>query len=156
MTNADLDYLDTALIDELFVLPETAAHPLNAEKFSVVSNPRCTILVFNIADEMAELELLAKILKAVDLDINTHINLLQFNATAEFSTDLLQTYAAPKYLFFGLSPKNIEMQMDWKTYKIYDFRAAKYLLAHSLKDISAKPDLKKTLWLAMQPFFLEK
>ena len=96
---------------------------------------------------------MTKILKAVDYDINTDINFVQLKNSDSFTPQLLPLYSAPKYLFFGLSPKNIGLQLDWATYKVYYFRNAQFLLAHALHDIAAKPELKSKLWQAMQLFF---
>ena len=148
----ELDYeLEYAIA--AFAVP--LAVPENPIIFEPSSNPKATICVLVEETKEEDLVFLARVLKAIDYQIDTDINLVLYdkNAPARWTTISGKSVTA-KYLFLGVTTAEIGLKMDWRKYQVQNWHDRQFLFADTLHVIAADPNLKKALWQALQAMFL--
>jgi DNA polymerase III psi subunit len=97
---------------------------------------------------------LDKILQALQIQVDIHINILEYNNEAAIDIDeYLQTQPTHRVWWIGLQPKNAGWQMNWLPYKIYTLGEQQHFISHNLSTIAEKQDLKRQLWQTIQVFF---
>jgi DNA polymerase III psi subunit len=127
-----------------------------AEKIHTASNPFATIIVFTVGMKPENKEFLDKILQAIKVQTDIHINILEFDHEQGIAiSEYLATSTTKKYWWLGTSPKNAGWQTTWQPYKIYTHGGAQHFVSDDLDTIAAKQDLKRTLWQTIQVFFAD-
>lgn len=133
--------------------------PLNVPENKIIlqtsSNPKATICVLVEETKEEDLVFLARVLKAIDYQIDTDINLILYDVNAPVRWTTISTASVTtKYLFLGVSAAQIGLKMDWQKYQVQQWHDRRFLLADTLSVIAADANLKKALWQALQAMFL--
>ena len=155
--NTDFSSSDLVLPNEwqnqsLYVFCDTK----KAEKIHTASNPFATIIVFKVSMNEENKAFLDKILQAIQVQTNTHINILEYDDA--FGIDIaeyMESSPTKKYWWLGTTPKNAGWQTKWQPYKIYTHDNAQHFISDDLTAIAAKQDLKRLLWQTIQVFFAD-
>ena len=99
---------------------------------------------------------LENILKAVNLDLNKDVMLLNITDKHNLSFIRLQTKAQfSKAIFFGTDPKSLGINLVLKPYQPVLFDNCHYLLADSLENIQNNVNTKKNLWTCLKEMYLK-
>jgi DNA polymerase III psi subunit len=128
-----------------------------AENVHLASNPIATIIVYTISLTAENRLFLDKILQALNIQVDTHINILEYNNDSGIDIqEYLQTQPTQRVWWIGIQPKNAGWQMNWQPYKIYTVGEKQHFISHNLDIIAEKQDLKRQLWQTIQVFFANK
>jgi len=134
------------------VVPSTPAPVASVPDF-IPYNPKnqVLILVDNINQE--EMELLGKILGAVQLQIN-QVDLLDLSKVGDTSLkNILTQKSLRQLLTFGVSLFRIQLEIPLTPYQIREVQGVRFLYSDALGEIKDDVIRKKALWLAMKAFF---
>lgn len=142
---------------QLEKVQQTVAPPTPAPVASVPDfipyNPKnqVLILVDNINQE--EMELLGKILGAVQLQID-QVDLLDLSKVGDTSLkNILTQKSLRQLLTFGVSLFRIQLEIPLTPYQIREVQGVKFLYSDALGEIKDDVTRKKALWSAMKAFF---
>jgi DNA polymerase III psi subunit len=134
------------------VAPPTPAPVASVPDF-IPYNPKnqVLILVDNINQE--EMELLGKILGAVQLQID-QVDLLDLSKVGDTSLkNILTQKSLRQLLTFGVSLFRIQLEIPLTPYQIREVQGVKFLYSDALGEIKDDVTRKKALWSAMKAFF---
>ncbi len=147
--------LDYELDHVIAAITAPLAVPEGAIIFKPASNPKATICVLVEETKDEDLVFLARILQAIDYQIDTNIDLVLYDENAPVHWTAVSTKSVTaKYLFLGVTTAQIGLKMDWQKYKVQNWHDRQFLFADTLNTIAADPNLKKALWQALQAMFL--
>jgi len=112
-------------------------------------------VVLNVSDWTDQTkELLLKMLKAVKLNDN-QFQIIPVSSDKSISSESLISLSENcKILVFGLTPKDIHMNIKAVLYQTTKLEGASILFSDSLSTLIQKPELKKPLWTALQTIFV--
>lgn len=102
-------------------------------------------------NESLQHKLLVNMLKAVQLEIDDVI-LIQLNKNIHFKY-LLKCYDVEVCLFFGLIPKNLNLNIIGQYYKIIPFHNRKLVFAENLAVINKEKASKEAIWKNLKRLF---
>lgn len=101
------------------------------------------------------MELLAKIMKAINVDLAEDAFLLELEASESFHfLSLHRQLEVECMISFGLSPNAMGLHFNHQSYVPTTFMQWQFLLADALPDIAGTQALKGALWAALQKMFL--
>ena len=127
-----------------YVFPEAVDH-----RGHLIGNNQKSILVLCLENKLGEtnLDLLKKILKAKNIDLNDDALLLTIEEDAEINISRLIREEKIKHLFvFGIHAKQIGINVQWKLYQKFTLSGVQILISHNLEDLSSNQAFKKNLW----------
>ena len=128
-----------------------------AEKTQIVSNARVTIIVYTVGLGEENIAFLTKILQAIEIQVDTHINILEYDKNEKIDlSEYLENKNLNRFWWIGVNPKSAGLQTQWQRYKIYTLNDAQHFISDDLATIATKPELKRALWQTIQLFFQEK
>ena len=145
MKNTYLDY-------KVFVLPDF--HQTNAV---VVGENNKHILIACIHENNAELDVfLEKVIASAKLNLKTDCLLIkvQDNEPHLAFSSISAHYPIEKALFFGITPKNLGLNVDCPSYFTFVLNDCTFLFVDPLSKIINNSDSKKALWNCLQRLFL--
>ena len=134
----------------------------NTQVFYVSEEPdpvkRCTgtnnkklLIVSENSLEEEHLELLGKILRAVQHDLKSDTLLLKQAENQPLNlNDIYNDQTVEKVLVFGLSATLLGLNVDYTPYQSFDLAGRTYLFADQLSKIALQKELKAALWNALQ------
>ncbi|NND31751.1 MAG: hypothetical protein HKN76_04110 [Saprospiraceae bacterium] len=102
----------------------------------------------------ALMELLRKILKAIEIDLDQDtFQILSGSGNSFYLSDMLPSSSNdPKIIFsFGVSPQDLGMEIKLTHNRPFKLIGHRFLFSHSLKDINSDSEKKRELWKAIQP-----
>lgn len=119
-------------------------------------NQKKLLIVYENNEVHVALEaFLAKILKAVQHDIEEDILLLRIQTGQTFSlTALCQEWDIEHCISFGVSGKRMGMHIHYPTYQPFRFHDLNFLMVDGLDKVEGEVLLKKSLWGCLQKMFL--
>ena len=101
--------------------------------------------------------LLAKILKAIQIDFPNDIHLLSLmNGRNVSLTSLINQREINSILLFGVVPQQVSFQISLPKYQPIQIQGIPILYADGLDEIEKNQGLKKHLWTCLQNIYLEK
>ena len=117
-----------------------------------------TVLVAVIyeADLVKHYALLHKILKAVGLDPEKHVNTIKLKEGETIKVADLESKDMKYVLGFGLKAPTLGINASLRGYRFYKTETFSLLFSHSLESLSTSNDRKKALWGALQAEFKVK
>jgi len=117
----------------------------NQKKILIISN-------HSIDDTSSnEHQLLINMLKAVKLDLND-VKLFEYSEKVIFKK-LISLYEAEICLFFGIIPKDINLNIIGQYYRILPFHNRKIVFAEELSIINDKKESKEAIWKNLKKLF---
>ena len=130
--------------------------PLSLDTCTGSNNKRILILS-NSADLPAQRTFLAKILAAINVDLEADTHLLSVDPAARFSLTVVPGIDAySSCLTFGLTPDQIGLSHSASQdgTQVYPFEKLLVLCSSpALNQIAGRPELKKDLWEALKAHF---
>ncbi|MFY7828458.1 MAG: hypothetical protein ACOVQ4_15120 [Flectobacillus sp.] len=116
-------------------------------------NPKNQVLILVDKINAEEMELLGKILAAVQLQIN-QVDLLDLSKAGGTSLKNILTQKSLKQLLtFGVSLFKIQLEIPLTPYQIREVQGVRFLYSDALGEIKDDVTRKKALWSAMKAFF---
>lgn len=119
-------------------------------------NAKNTLIVVDNNDS-AQIEFLAKILKAIHYDISQDVILFPLNKESRINLTLFKKNAQTDFqavLLFGVAPSQLDLQFKLPNYYPIKINEMTFLAADSLEIISKNQSNKKQLWQVLQQMFL--
>lgn len=108
---------------------------------------------YSTSDETM-VDFLAKILSAVELDLQSDVLILRKTPNNDFSfSSFSQEINIQKVVLFGIPPQSIGLQINYQKYQPINRNNCLFLFADELATISANQQLKKLLWNALKEIF---
>lgn len=128
--------------------------PEQENSFSA-SNPPKVLLVLSQTEDKDLLEsFLPKILQAVKIDMQTEsLSIIHSNYPINI-LDQIKDLGVKNVISFGVSPKDLTLNLNPQLYTLLDISKVKFLFADKLDVISKQQDRKKLLWNHLQTIFL--
>jgi len=118
------------------------------------SSPVKIIVVLSVQDDEGLIEgLLKNILKAVKIDIDNEVHIIQVSDISINILDLIKDLKLEKILCFGANPSMLSMNLNPQLYHPMHIADTTFLFAESLSYIEAHKDRKKILWDNLQSIF---
>jgi hypothetical protein len=116
-----------------------------------------TLVVYESDERQEDLDtFLTNILAAAKLDLSKDVCILKTTTETAFSFIRLKTKVPiEKVIIFGISPKNIGINLDLKLYKPMVFQNSIFLLADKLTLIHSDVNKKRELWNCLQEIYLK-
>jgi hypothetical protein len=122
---------------------------MNINDQDSIENAGCLFII-----NEKELESGAGKLNKMILDLNNFLKIESGNLIPVYLktgqrgkySEWIKIYKAGLYVFFGLSPDNIGLQINVNAYQIHTFLDHKLLFVHPLHDFLADSNLKKQFW----------
>jgi len=106
--------------------------------------------------EAEQVPFLAKILAAVQLDMEQDVIVFPSTDTQTFSlSDISESHSFKKAIIFGFAPQHIGLQVQFQKYQLYAIKDIQYLFADSLQEIENDKAKKGLLWGALQQLFVK-
>jgi len=136
---------------QLFVVPETSNSQLPGSGKNLKQ-----LLVLYKKEEKPELlkELLSKILKAAQFDIEQDVRLVELSSDELFSFTALQSKEVNKQvIILGLTPSQLGLHFTFEKYIPLHHINCDFLVADSLAMINENRQLKAQLWNALKVLF---
>lgn len=100
---------------------------------------------------------LAKILSAVEIDIDKDIALLNLDSSLPISlVPAAKSLDAKVLLVFGLNAHSCGMNLNLKPYQPLEHLGIQILLCDQLSELATNQQLKRQLWSALQQIFFKK
>ena len=139
--------------DSLFVLPAQNPPIVNDIKSE---QKQILVLYQDDKDQQELLDLLKKILIAIQLDIDKDIILVRSKKEDLYSFIRMRTKIEIKQiLVFGLNAKQLGLNIQAELYQILSFEACQFLFVDALSKIATDQKLKGALWTCLQSMFLK-
>ena len=133
-----------------YVLPKKEAS-------EVVGLPESEIWLVLVGDEAHDpvlMELLQKILIAIDIDFPKEVYRIIIRSGDSFylSNMLPESSSGTKLVFsFGVSPHTLGLELKHIVNETFQLMGHRFLFTDSLHDINTKSEKKRALWKALQP-----
>ena len=130
-----------------------------AEKSTILKNckgknTKGIFLLYN-ESETEQVPFLAKILAAVQLDMEQDVIAFSCTETQTFSlSDINESHSLKKAIIFGFHPQHIGLQVQFQKYQLYSIGGIQYLFADSLTEIESTKAKKGLLWGVLQKMFV--
>lgn len=102
----------------------------------------------------ANITFLSKILKAIQLDLNSNASLVILKNDRKGSImEYLESNKEYNIVTFGINAKSLNLQINTFLYKKVPIQNINLLFAHSLQDLQNDVPKKKKLWSELQELF---
>ena len=143
--------VDTILNIDTFDIPESEDIHKAGDRDTAT-----TIVVLNKKDYETHNALLHKIFKAINIDIENDVLLLQLEEGMSCPLNQYVTDATEYVMSFGLGIKALCLNAKFIANSFYKTESYSVMLTHSLTKLSTDNQNKKALWTALQKVFIEK
>jgi len=120
-----------------------------------VGEPERAVWILLRQEDMMEgenLELLEKIFNAIKIDLKKDAYQIAIDPNDPIQlSDLLIPYPSGKTIIsFGIWPVSLGLSIEQLPYQPFTLRQVQFLFSHDLSSISSNPELKRSLWGALQ------
>ena len=118
------------------------------------SNQKQLVIVYRTENTPLDEGFLAKILNAVQYDLQQDTTLIELRKNQNFSFKNILKTLSPKYLIsLGVSPKNIGVNVSDQLYKPRNIKNCCFLFTDKLSEIAEDKNKKGALWGCLQSMF---
>lgn len=118
------------------------------------SNQKQLVIVYQEENTPLDEGFLAKILTAVEYDLQQDTTLIELRKNQNFSFKNISKTLSPKHLIsLGVSPKNIGVNLTDQLYKPRNIKNCCFLFTDKLSEIAEDKNKKGALWGCLQSMF---
>ncbi len=111
-------------------------------------NQKGIAIVFPLSTSKSEIELLDTIIsKAIECDTDQDVLKVSLKSGSKIRWfQLVNTYRITNVLCFGINPRSLSLNFDFRYNELINFHNIEYIFSNSLEEIAQDQNLKKTLW----------
>jgi hypothetical protein len=118
------------------------------------SNQKQLVIVYRAENTPLDEVFLAKILTAVQYDLQQDTTLIELRKNQNFSFKNISKTLSPKHVIsLGVSPKNIGVNLNDQLYKPRNIKNCCFLFTDKLSKIAEDKNKKGALWECLQSMF---
>lgn len=126
--------------------------PVSQNTLNVKENAVLVAVIYE-EDLVKHYALLHKILKAVGLDPEKHVNTIKLKEGEVIKVASLESREMKYVLGFGIKAPTLGINASLRGYRFYETETFSVLFSHSLESLSTSNERKKALWEALQAEF---
>lgn len=143
--------MNTLLYDfEIYKSPEIKI----PEHFLSGDHAQKLLVIIKAEDQKeANMQLLRKILQAVNKDLSHDALFLQLPPDQMLGINTLLNNGIHRIIMFGINPKALGLSFETILYKDFKIQDKRFLMGHSLSQINENQEFKKALWNALKSLF---